>query len=680
MNLTSLFNIPFLKENIKRSKATILLLIFLIPVINVIIYLMAATNSGVFMPTIMELEPLSIIGMYLMPVILSITLFSFIYKRKSSDFVMSFPISKKQIFMSNTLGGLLIILISNIVNYLFLLIATLLLNNVLIDYKMLFDLFLLWTVGYIFVFTCTTIAVAISSNKLTTIVVTLLVVFLIPFTHNFIVSDTFKGDTLYINQTYCNNDKCRPQNYECYDISCEINKNNDIYVDTFYHEVYEDTNYTLPYTLLFQGLFGIGNPNINKSTIKMFLLSIIYIIIGLILFMKRKFEVVETSFKNERLHIFVRSLTTVPILCVYYIILSNTSISFSDLFTIVFLFAIIITYIIIYDLLTRKKVTNIFKSLAALIIVGVIVVFTGEISKNKIEYIDVNKIEKMSFEDLTFSEIGNYTDNKDIINYIMSIHIENTGYKDYTRNMNVNIETEGKKYLFRISLTEEEYDYIIDKLNKDKTYQETGKKIKDNSIYAIQLDGDGSYVFKDSELYSKLIKEFKESNIIKEENSNYLFRIMIHTYSNFVSDTVYINIDDTSLMEEILNYYNEETKKAFKNPNIDIISYNLGVPSQDGTYDEQYFSSYNYDYQEVNKFIIDNLEEKVDITKPYLYIKMYISDRYKNAYVFATNKVEELYSIIADIKSKDKQVSFEKDYQYADVREYSSTEDGVTNG
>jgi len=80
MNLTSLFNIPFLKENIKRSKATILLLIFLIPVINVIIYLMAATNSGVFMPTIMELEPLSIIGMYLMPVILSITLFSFIYK------------------------------------------------------------------------------------------------------------------------------------------------------------------------------------------------------------------------------------------------------------------------------------------------------------------------------------------------------------------------------------------------------------------------------------------------------------------------------------------------------------------------------------------------------------------------------------------------------------------------
>ena len=545
---------------------------------------------------------------------------------------------------------------------------------------MLFDLFLLWTVGYIFVFTSATIAVSISSNKLTTVVVTLLVLFLVPFVHTFIVSDTFKGNNSYVHQTYCNNNECRPQNHVCYDISCEINKNNDIYVDTFYYEVDKETNYTLPYTLLFQGLFGIGNPNINKSMIKMFLLSIIYIIVGLILFMKRKFEVVETSFKSERLHIFVRSLTTVPILCVYYIILSNTSISFSDLFTIVFLFAIIVTYIIIYDLLTRKKVTNIFKSLAALIIVGIIVIFTGEISKNKIEYIDVNKIEKMSFENLTFSEVGNYTDNKDIINYIMSIHMDNSGDKDYSRNMNVNIEVNDKIYEFRISLTEEEYDYIIDKLNKDKTYQETGKKIKDNSIYAIELDGDGSYVSKDSPLYSKLIKEFKESNIIKEENKNYLFRIMIHTYNNFVSDTVYINIDNTNLMEEILNYYNEETKKAFKDPDIDIISYNLGAPSQDGTYDEEYFSSHNYDYQEVNKFIIDNLEEKVDITKPYVYIKMYISDRYKNSYVFATNKTEELSNIIESIKTGEDYAKFQTDYEDVSAQEYTSAENGVTNG
>ena len=52
----------------------------------------------------------------------------------------------------------------------------------------------------------------------------------------------------------------------------------------------------------------------------MFILSIVYIIIGLLLFIRKKFEVVETSFKSEKTHIIVRSLTTIPIICIYYIL------------------------------------------------------------------------------------------------------------------------------------------------------------------------------------------------------------------------------------------------------------------------------------------------------------------------------------------------------------------------
>ena len=58
---------------------------------------------------------------------------------------------------------------------------------------------------------------------------------------------------------------------------------------------------------------------------------------GVILFGRKKFEVVETSFKSDKVHLFVRSLTTVPILCIYYILLINYSISIGDLFTILFL-------------------------------------------------------------------------------------------------------------------------------------------------------------------------------------------------------------------------------------------------------------------------------------------------------------------------------------------------------
>ena len=40
MNLTSLFNFSYLKENIKKSKAIILLCMLLIPIVNGIILLM----------------------------------------------------------------------------------------------------------------------------------------------------------------------------------------------------------------------------------------------------------------------------------------------------------------------------------------------------------------------------------------------------------------------------------------------------------------------------------------------------------------------------------------------------------------------------------------------------------------------------------------------------------------
>ena len=77
MNLTNLFNFQYLKENIKKSRAIILLMIFLIPVINVIYYLMNSSNSNYIIPSILELQPLSLLGMYILPVLLSITLFGF---------------------------------------------------------------------------------------------------------------------------------------------------------------------------------------------------------------------------------------------------------------------------------------------------------------------------------------------------------------------------------------------------------------------------------------------------------------------------------------------------------------------------------------------------------------------------------------------------------------------------
>jgi len=650
MNLTTLFNFKFLKENIKRSKAIILLCMFLIPVINVIVYLMSAVNSNNFVPSIFEISVLSLVGMYVVPVILSITLFSFVYKRKSSDFVMSFPVTKKQVFISNTVGGIAVLVLMNLVNLVLILISSLLLKNVLIDYKMILDMFILWTISYIFVFVCSNIAVSVSSNKITTIVVTLLVLFLIPFAHTFITSDGFKGNDSSISSTYCANNDCKPVNYECHSTSCMINEKNDIYMYTDYVEVM-DTNYTMPYMVIISAFFGINSTyDIGNSLIKMFFLSILYIVIGILLFNRKKFEVVETSFKNERVHIFVRSLTLVPILCVYYIILINNSIGLADLFTLVFLFALVVTYIIIYDLLTRKRVTNIFKSLASLVIVGIIVIFTGQITKSDEEVLDVKDINTMTFLNTDLSTSEGYTYDRKIINYIMSIHIENVRAENgYYEFFNIMISTDNGSYRFQISVTEQQYNYIMNSLNNDKTYVSTAKKFKDNNVFAISLGHDVCFISKDNKLYDKIIEEYrKNAKINKEDENKYLFDASLYVYDDFNVDEVVFNITNESLMEEILNYYNICTKKAFSNPDINIDSYIVG-----NIYREDYFYSYKYDYSKLNEFILNNLSNSVDINKSFKYVKFYVYDDHRNSYIFVTNKVSEIDNILEEIKSID---------------------------
>lgn len=650
MNLTSLFNFKYLKENLKRSKAIILLSIFLIPVINVIIYLMRSVNNGDYAPSIFDISTLSVVGMYVVPVILSITLFSFVYKRKSSDFVMSFPVTKRQIFISNTVGGIIVLLFMNIVNLILILFSTILLSNVLIDYEMIFDMFMLWTISYIFVFICTNIAISVSSNKITTVVVTLLVLFLIPFVHTFISSDSFRGDGNDIVSTYCDNDSCKPTYYECNSTTCEINRKNNIYMYTSYMEVI-DTNYTIPYALILNGVFEFeSNYNINSALIKMSFLSVLYIILGVFLFDRRKFEVVETSFKSEAVHIFIRSLTTIPILCIYYIILKESFVGFSDLFTILFLFALLIAYVIIYDLLTRKKITNIFKSLAALIVVGIMVIFTGELAGKQEEILDVNDIDTIAFLDNNLSTGMGYTYNRKIINYVMSIHMDNIfneeGYYEY---LNVRITMNDNSYRFNIAVTLEQYNFIMNSLSEDKTYLSTSKKLNSDDVFAINLGEDVCYISSDDELYGKLIDKFKNSSsVVGIDYNNDIFNTEMFVYNDYAVNTIKFNIyDDKELMQDILNYYNLKVKMAFDNPDISIDSYYIGNFNV-----ENYFSSYDYDYSEIDKFILDNLDEDVDINKPYMYIKFYSFSDYTDFYIFFTNNVDALNSIISRIQEE----------------------------
>ena len=166
MNLTSLFNFNYLKENIKKSKAIILLCMLLLPILNGIILLMHGSTGDNFVASIYDVSGIILFGMYIIPLVLSITLFSFIYKKGAVDFTLSMPINKRQIFLTNTIGGMAIILIMQIINFIVMLLVSLIYSNIIVSYKMLFDILLMYSISYIFVFVCTNIAASVSSNRL----------------------------------------------------------------------------------------------------------------------------------------------------------------------------------------------------------------------------------------------------------------------------------------------------------------------------------------------------------------------------------------------------------------------------------------------------------------------------------------------------------------------------------
>ena len=642
MSLTNLFKFNYLKENIKKSKAIILLCILLLPILNGIVLLMKCSDGTKFMPNIYEISGFVLFGMYIIPVILSLTLFGFVYKKGSIDFTLSMPINKKQIFLTNTIGGICIIFIMQIVNFIIMLLISLIYSNIIISYRMLFDILFIYSISYIFVFVCTNIAVSVSSNKITSIVVTLLILFLFPFISTFINSNDFSYYGNNPIKIECINDSCKPLNYYCDNVKCEVDRKNNIYTTNI--KKYDNITYTMPYELIKITVFGIeGDSNINKSIIKMVFLSIIYIIVGMVLFNIKKFEVVGTSFKNEKIHILVRTLTTIPILCFSYVIIKNFSLSSYDLFSIVLLLVLIFAYLIIYDLITRKKVTNFFKMAVCLVVVGGLVAFVGTLTNDDEININAKDIKEISFLDDNGMVIGS-TENIEVINNSISLLLDADSLDNYTYRYNIKTKVNGSMYKFTIYTTKDNYDYINNILINDKKFMNGFNKYKNNNVFAIEYF-DGYTGIDNNNLSDMIVNKYKnDKNIFGSNTDDGLFDVSIYIYDNFNVRNIEFNVSgDKNLELGILRYYNNNTKKMFNKLDNENSIYSYYI-------DNHYCSYDNELYKEISKFIIDNIDDDIDINKEYGYISIYSNN---GTNVFITNKIDKLNELKSKISFDD---------------------------
>ncbi len=494
MNLMKLFNVNYFKENLKKSKGLLAFFLGLVPLLNVIMLILIKINNSDVV--LMEFDNLSIItflGMYIIPIVLACSLIGFVFKRKSVDFVLSKPVNRKSIFITSLIGGIFLILIYMLLNSLIFLIFNLV-GNIIIPFPLIIDYFLYYLIGYIFMFAVAMLAISISGNLISSLIVLVIILCLVPF----LMATKLVFDTKY-NNNYVTSSTINAPNYSCNIENCyaHLNKN----------EYYLNYNKTLNYTFTAPLMF-LNNGNItynSKSIIKMSILIILYSLIAYYLFQKRKMENNETSFKNETLHYLIKGITLIPVSFIAYIIM--TEIDFPT--NIIICIVAILIYQTIYDLITRKEIYKLKKSLVITTFSCIAFICLFNI------YDQIDKTQVINLDDITSFIVPAYVSNqngyyytkkyydikdKELINNIINATLESN---DYSTSALVTINNK----VYRFYIYDQDYRDQISLAYKNAYLKDFANTKINKIIYATDL---------------KLTKELKNilSETLKQSNLN----------------------------------------------------------------------------------------------------------------------------------------------------------------
>lgn len=676
MNLIKSFNLKFFKENLRKSKGAIALMLLVAPVFTLLVTVLLFNNNNVNVPSKVSLFTIDYIGMYIIPVIMSSVLFGYVYKKKSVDFINSQPINRKTIFVTNTIGGILLITIIQAITAILLLICGAILPKVLIFPQMVLDIFIMMWISYVFVFLVTNLAMSMSGTFYTQIVLTMLIIFLLPF---------------------------------CYDVFIESGEgiNSELVSSDYSYNIYvrSDNYYTLPYQA-FHSIFFLNTQEFDwfsaKSMSRMVILGIAYYFIGLHLFKNRKMENNEESFANEKIHILVKALTIFPM--IVFLNLVNEEKEFN-----IIAIAIIITYYFIYDFIVKRrlklKTSLIYLVLTMVLLQGIC--STSEkikksmpLSKLNTENIASVKLQNFNYYDYSNNyyngknaSLGGYIENKEFINLLLDsayrAYIEDVG--DYTvddkfagdlnvlnssadiskptMKNTVNFEImikmkNGKVYDTNLDIYVEDFEKIKTELNKEEKFVQNIKdRIIQNGVLTIN-----NYMFVEGEEKKVIAKEIESKvnsmNLEELLQENYTHKksyICKYYYEKHRLQGITIPAE---ISDEILKIVSKHTNKAVvekikKDLNK---TYNYQVYSQNQNLNENLGETKTYLYysDDITKFILYNENENFDITKPYVVID--IDGRY--SLQFYTNKVEEIENIINKAQEYEKSLDEENNKEY----------------
>ena len=686
MNLNKLFNKNYAIQNIKKSKGILAIMFIIIPVISLFILYGYRTENTFRLPVEMGIIALpNILGMYVIPFILSNVLMGYVYKQNSLDFVNSMPISRRKAYLTNIITGSIYIFILQAFNLLIQAVFILLTNTYVI-FAMLLDISITMLVGYLFVFALCSLALSVSGNKFTQIVVAMLILFFIPFTR---IINLICIDYGSINIISANGIK------EAYTQ----------YIDT-------SKTFTIPINVFQSFAYDNGQIYSLKSILFTSLIFLLYIVIGMELFEKRKMENNGFSFYNTKVHLFVKGMTLYPMIYILKLLFFKNSISDFDFEYIpqfLFALAVILIYYLVYDLITNKKIkllNNIACFLATTIALTVIVSCISFVYDNLNDNINIeaSNIEKIAISLETSFYVREdieklVVSDKEIINYIFDNSYGNINYNsgkaynDFNKMTLILFTKSGKRVKIGAYMDNAEYKNLIQRLSNNEEYIKAASNIYITSNYAYYSNETSFYSYINLNEYKELkdllndnseeLVSLKLKNVIENSGNNYQQRIVINTYKNHKCYNVSIPLYKSEILNKIIKLQN----KAYS----DKLKEDIAEKERD------YMYGYNIEKNEngkrkvlkntitelmngdIYKFIIENKENDVNLAYPYYKIET------GKGFVFYTNEIEKFENIIkskvnldTDFMDYDEMIEYD-DVEYVDTREYVSNDTNQEN-
>ena len=642
MSLIKSFNGKFLKQNLKKAKGTVLLCLIIVPLI-LSIYLVVA-GIELKSPEILPQNAIGIINaifMYVVPFVISVILFGFVFKKSSTDFMNSMPINRTTMFITNTLGGILLITIIQLASALIALLWGAIFPNVIVFPMLVLDTMIVSWLSYVFIFSATNLAMTISGTQKTQLIVTALILFLIPICIEL---------TEDIRRTNANDVTSSYEEVGYYDLSITSG-----YQTNYFNTVDSVKNYTMPFKFFRYGVRYSWNTNL-----RMLALSIVYFFLGLKLYQKRKMEFSEESFSNLKLHIFVKGLTLIPVL-LFVNCLNAYDKSLTSLVVAIILCGV---YYVIFDIVSKRKVpivTTIASFAGTIFIIQALIVFAGSI-KYKQKNIDIEDIKAVSLgKNSNASMTYIYEDNRDTSILDGDYFIQNDQILDLildgvqrfneyrtddearfddmlVKNIYFNIRLKsGKEYYIQTTILEKNYNEIISILTRDEKYMNHIKKKIGNANGVITVGNDivDSKTKKNLEAILQDHLEVLSSN--KDNDSVYYMTKYVYENHQVVKYHIPLTSND-ELLKEVAKFANRQALENIK-------GYQMGVRAY--IYDKSKNIDDIYGGHAILDFIEQHAADEFDPSQKYYIINGSLTTRngYKT-FIFYTNETKEIDSMV----------------------------------